>query len=88
MKVLFRQSFEVDLDKIKTKSVLKAIERIIYYCEKATISQDIPNLIKMQGHKTAYRIRIGNYRIGVYIEKNKIEFTRILLRSKIYKYFP
>jgi len=43
---------------------------------------------KMKGDKTAFRIRIGKYRIGIYIVNGTVEFTRVLHRDKIYKYFP
>jgi len=42
----------------------------------------------MKGNKTAFRIRIGRYRIGIYIVNETVEFTRVLSRDKIYKYFP
>ncbi len=42
----------------------------------------------MSGHKDAFRIRAGSYRIGVFIIKDCVEFTRILSRDKIYRYFP
>ena len=43
---------------------------------------------KIKGHKSAYRIRIGNYRLGFFVEKNTIILTRVLHRKEIYKYFP
>lgn len=42
----------------------------------------------MKGDKTAFRIRIGRFRIGIFIVKGTVEFTRVLPRDKIYKYFP
>jgi mRNA interferase RelE/StbE len=88
MEVDFRESFSEDLDEISTGSVLKAITRAIENCEAAETFQNIVNMKKMQGHKSAYRIKIGTYRIGIFFEDGKLEFTRVLPRSKIYKYFP
>ena len=42
----------------------------------------------MKGFKNAFRIRVGDYRIGVLIEKDTIKFGRIALRKDIYDIFP
>lgn len=88
MKTKFREKFEKDIDHITSRTVLESIAKVIEIAGKAPKPQDIPNLKKMKGDKTAYRIRIGNYRIGIYIIKDTIEFTRVLPRDKIYGYFP
>lgn len=43
---------------------------------------------KITGHENRYRLRIGNYRIGFSIEREKVLFRRILHRQNIYKKFP
>jgi mRNA interferase RelE/StbE len=88
MEIKFREKFEKDLDSITNQDILDSIIRTIENVEKAQKPQDILNIKKMKGDKTAFRIRIGNYRIGIYIIKNVIEFTRVLPRDKIYQYFP
>lgn len=88
MKVKFREKFEKDLDSILDKDLLEEVAKVIARVERAKKPQDIENLKKMAGDKTAFRIRIGKYRIGVYIVQSTVEFTRILHRDKIYKYFP
>ncbi len=35
-----------------------------------------------------YRIRVGDYRIGVEVVGDEILFVRILHRKDIYRYFP
>jgi mRNA interferase RelE/StbE len=49
---------------------------------------EIPHLKKLQGFKSVYRIRIGDYRIGIFIDGNTVQFVRVLNRKDIYKYFP
>ena len=88
MQVVFRDSFYKDLDKLSDKSVKKKLVAIIDRVEAAASLNDIPNLKKLQGFNQYYRIRIGDYRLGIYHDKNKIEFVRLLLRKDIYKYFP
>lgn len=88
MEVKFREKFEKDLESITNTDVLADIEKTIENVEKAKKPQDIINIKKIKGNNTAFRIRIGKYRIGVYIIKGTVEFTRVLHRDKIYNYFP
>ena len=45
---------------------------------------------KLTGYQTYYKIRVGNYRIGLHIDKGEelIEFQRVLHRHEIYRKFP
>jgi mRNA interferase RelE/StbE len=88
MEVKFKSRFNKDIESIDEKNVLDAIFIAIQDVENALKPQDIKGLKKMKGGKTAFRIRIGKYRIGIYIISNVVEFTRVLPRDKIYKYFP
>ncbi len=42
----------------------------------------------MKTGKNYFRIRIGDYRVGIKITGNEILFVRILHRKEIYKFFP
>ena len=46
------------------------------------------SLKKMKGFKNAFRVRIGNYRMGILIEKDTVKIARIALRKDIYDIFP
>ena len=54
---------------------------------KAETSDQIPSLKRLKGAK-AYRIRIGDYRIGVLIEENTVEFISVGHRKEFYQTFP
>ncbi len=43
---------------------------------------------KMAGYEGYYKIRLGNYRIGIYCQNNIFEFQRVLHRKEIYRLFP
>lgn len=45
---------------------------------------------KLVGYKTFYKIRVGDYRIGVHIDtaNEMVEFQRVLHRREIYRDFP
>ncbi len=49
---------------------------------------EIPHFSKLEGYDTYYRIRVGDYRIGVKIEGDTFVFMRVLHRKEIYRYFP
>jgi mRNA interferase RelE/StbE len=45
---------------------------------------------KLTGHREYYKIRFGNYRVGLRIDTidHIIEFRRVLHRKEIYRKFP
>lgn len=45
---------------------------------------------KLSGYQTFYKIRIGDYRIGIHIDTadHLVEFQRVLHRREIYRKFP
>ncbi len=49
---------------------------------------DIKGLKKLKGFKDAYRVRLGDYRLGVFINKDLVQFARFVHRKDIYKLFP
>ena len=88
MKVEFLKKFSKDLDGIKTKSVKQALMRLIEMMEEADSLDEIPNTKKLKGHKSAYRTRVGDYRLGFFFENSTILLARFLHRKDIYKIFP
>lgn len=88
MRVLIDKSFEKDTDEITDKKLLESIADCIYEVQKHDKLSEISNCKKLKGSKNAYRIRIGNYRIGFVYENHTIQFIRFLHRSKIYDSFP
>ncbi len=88
MIVLFDKSFIHDIRKINDAKLKARISKTIQSIEHAESVNEIQNLSKMKGHPSAYRIRIGEYRIGLFKEKEVIKLMRILHRKDIYTYFP
>ena len=88
MNVEFRKSFEKDLRKIKDDVILQKIEAVIEEVENAESLSDVSNIKKLQTEGDYYRIRVGNYRIGITLSDEVIIFVRVLQRKDIYRYFP
>ena len=65
--------------------VLAIIERVV---EAETLA-DVPNLKIMEGAHNYFRIRLGDYRIGIFKRPdNVIEFQRVGTRGDFYNRFP
>ena len=88
MQIVFLSKFFKDLSKINQPKVLADIEKAIIQVEKVKTTIDINQLKKLKGYKSAFRIKVGDYRIGLFIENDVIEFARILHRKDIYNLFP
>jgi mRNA interferase RelE/StbE len=88
VKAHFRASFAKDLRSIKSKEILSRIKEVIGQVEKAQSLQEVTNIKKLKGGRNYYRIRVGEYRIGLVIEGDEISFVRCLERKEIYRYFP
>ncbi|RQD65509.1 MAG: type II toxin-antitoxin system mRNA interferase toxin, RelE/StbE family [Desulfonatronovibrio sp. MSAO_Bac4] len=88
MKVTFRASFHRDLKKVKDKDILQKVKEHIYSAEEASSLAEIAQIKKISGSRGYYRIRIHEYRIGVFVSGDEIEFVRCLHRREVYRFFP
>jgi mRNA interferase RelE/StbE len=88
MQVEFLSKFSKDLDLISLKSVKTNLAKLIRKIETEESLASIPNLKKLTGHRSAYRVRLGNYRVGFFYENHTVIFARIIHRKDIYKVFP
>jgi mRNA interferase RelE/StbE len=88
MKVEFSAKFSKDLDSIKKESTKQAILATIEELEQAENLSDLRGLKKLVGHSSAFRIRIGDYRLGFFFEKDGVLLGRIAHRKDIYSLFP
>ncbi|NCO54956.1 MAG: plasmid stabilization protein [Bacteroidetes bacterium CG_4_10_14_3_um_filter_31_20] len=88
MKVLFKKKFLKNINALNNKELKQRIEQIIIDIENVSDFNQIINLKKLKGHKSAYRIRIGEYRLGFFFENGEVIFACFMHRKDIYKYFP
>lgn len=88
MNVSFEASLARDLKRIKDKILFKRVEEVIAEVKAAATYGEIPHLRKMRGYATLYRVRLGDYRIGLEVVEDQVVFVRILHRKDIYRYFP
>ena len=89
MKIKIEKSFAKDVDKINDRKILQRLNGLISEIEESESIDDLSSLKKIKGFKTYYRIRIGDYRLGLEVISSKtICFIRFLHRKEIYRYFP
>jgi len=87
--VQYRQSFLKDLKKLKGQPVYDRIFELAFTAlREADSLSDITNVKAMKGHPNRYRIRVGNYRVGIEVHDNNVEVMRVLHRREFYRYFP
>jgi mRNA interferase RelE/StbE len=87
--VHFDKSFAKSLDRVNDQRVLSKVEWIITQFEKADSIKDISNVKKIQGFISYYRIRIGDYRLGIEMRSDaEVHFILISHRKDIYNKFP
>ena len=88
MIVVVTKQFEKDVKKELSKSNQQQLAGILEKLQEANSIKEVSNIKKLKGYKSAYRARMGDYRIGFILEGNVIKLSRIMHRSEIYKYFP
>ncbi len=88
MKTGFLKQFIRDTEKLSVQSVRNEIIKVIKNVEDSASPAGIRGLKKLSGCKNAFRIKIGDYRIGIFIEHDIVEFARVVHRKDIYKVFP
>ena len=88
MIVRIDKTFEKDVKKIRDIKLLKELAHCILEIETIEDFRKIRNLKKLQGTKSFYRIKLNEYRIGVFIDGKHIDMIRFLHRKDVYKFFP
>jgi mRNA interferase RelE/StbE len=72
MEVIVTKQFTKDVDKELDKSLNLQLADIIEQIRNAGNFQQITSIKKLTGYKTAYRIKLGSYRIGFIYADNKV----------------
>ena len=82
MIVEFDKYFEKSIKKLKSQSLAQSIADVVINVEQATTLQDINALKKLVGFKNYFRIRIGDYRVGLrLVNPNTVRFIIVAHRK-------
>ncbi|MBE9226571.1 type II toxin-antitoxin system RelE/ParE family toxin [Phormidium sp. LEGE 05292] len=89
MNTEYLPSFVKDLKALKSTPVFESIKALVFEeIPNLPSFEDILNLKKLKGYENAYRIRVGDYRIGFTFDCETVIFYRVLHRKEFYRYFP
>lgn len=89
MNILYAKAFGKDLETISHNPGVK--KRLLEFIDKLKTTESLNELHgvkKIEGYESYYRLRIGNYRLGVKLSGNSLELIRFLHRKEIYRRFP
>ena len=89
MKLLYGKRFSKDLDAIRHEAKVK--KHLLELIEKIKETDSLANLKgvrKIEGYQNYFRIKVGDYRLGIKLTKKRIELIRFLHRKEIYRRFP
>lgn len=88
MEVTYRRMFLRDLKKLRRQPIYDHVYEISFaVLPVARTLRAVRGVKAMRGHANRYRIRIGDYRIGIEVRGNTVEMLRVLHRSDFYRYF-
>ena len=89
MKFRVEKSFDRDIDRINDERVLSRLRTLISTIQDVDTLREIPHIKKIEGYETYYRIKSGDYRLGMEaISGREVVLLRFLHRKDIYRYFP
>ena len=88
MIVIAVKSFNKDVAQITNYSLARKLDAVLRRLETANSISQISGVKKLAGAANAYRIRVGDYRIGFFLEGSTIRLMIFADRKEIYRYFP
>ena len=88
MKTLYSKKFLKDLSKIPKKERTSIEDFVFETIVKHKSLSEIRKVEKLKGYQGFYKVRFGNYRIGLKLEGETTIIERVLHRKDIYRYFP
>jgi len=88
MNIVVTKHFAKDVDKELNEQQKQQLAHILILITQSKTLSEIPDCKKLKGFKNAYRIRMGNYRVGFLFEDETVKLSRVLNRKDVYKYFP
>ena len=89
MELEYRASFVRDLRRVRNAVTRGRVLRVIEELEAAPTIAAMPGAVRITAAKGRYyRMRIGDFRLGIAVEGNVAVLVRFLHRRDIYRYFP
>jgi len=88
MKIRYKAAFLKAISKINDARLKNEIALAIEQVENAEKITQVFNVKKLKNARNDYRIRIGDYRIGLRLEEDTLIFAAFAHRKDFYRFFP
>jgi mRNA-degrading endonuclease RelE of RelBE toxin-antitoxin system len=90
MNVIVTKSFARDLKLLPKQTQTAALKVVDILATAGSLEETPLDYIKCKGGKNNhyYRIRIGNYRIGIKYKSPDVLMMCCIIRGEVYKHFP
>jgi mRNA interferase RelE/StbE len=89
MRILYAKSFERDLAAVRNlPDMRRRLKDVIERLEESDSLDELAGIKRIEGYPAYYRMRIGDYRLGVKLVGDTLELIRFLHRKDIYRRFP
>ena len=88
MNAVFLKSFLTDVRKLKNNTLRRSVAGAITNVEASSSILEVKSCKRLSGHTDMYRIRLGDYRIGIKVAGVTVIFVRCLHRREVYRFFP
>jgi mRNA interferase RelE/StbE len=89
VKILYTKSFDRDIGVVKNNpDIKKRLLEVIGRLRDVESLDEVHGIRKIEGYETYYRLRIGDYRLGIKVAGATLELIRFLHRKDIYRRFP
>jgi mRNA interferase RelE/StbE len=88
VKALHQKRFLHELANI-TSPIRSNIEKFAFEdILKLNSVEESGKIERMKGYRGYYKVRFGDYRVGIKVEGDTVIFERVKNRKDIYKFFP
>jgi mRNA interferase RelE/StbE len=88
MKIKFRKKFLKELAKLPNPYQTNIEEFVFDVLPSHNSLNEVGKIEKMTGYKNCFKVRFGNYRVGIKKVDNTIVIETVKHRKKIYQFFP
>ena len=88
MKLEPNSAFNGDMKRIRSSQVRRRVASKIEELEAASSLAEVSGVIRMTGWERHYRIRVGDYRIGIEMDGDVVVLHRVTHRREFYRHFP
>jgi len=89
LKVSYAKTLVKDLEAVsRNPAVKKRLSKLIETFKAIDTLDELKHIKKIEGYDCYYRLRIGDYRLGLKVSGDTVELIRFLHRRDIYRRFP